>query len=102
MIKNLERVDPPVHYGGADNQYEVIKVLEAWLTPEEFRGFLKGNVIKYNARARLKNGDEDYAKALWYLKYMDDYNRRMRERAERRVPKYDAYGMTPDTRTDRK
>jgi hypothetical protein len=30
----------------------VIKVLESWLTPEEFVGFLKGNVIKYQARAQ--------------------------------------------------
>ena len=47
-----EAVDHPAHYGGKDNPYEVIKVLEAWLTPEEFAGFLKGNVIKYQARAR--------------------------------------------------
>lgn len=61
-----ERVNHPQHYGGADNPYEVIKVLRAWLTPEEYRGFLKGNVIKYEARARDKGGLEDYRKAKWY------------------------------------
>ncbi len=66
MISKQEAVDHPPHYGGADNPYEVIKVLEEWLTPEEMLGFLKGNVIKYTARARLKGGAEDYAKAAWY------------------------------------
>lgn len=60
-----DRVDHPSHYGG-DTTYEVIKVLAAWLTPDEYAGFLKGNVIKYLARCRLKGGAEDVAKAKWY------------------------------------
>ena len=35
-------------------------------SPEEYRGFLRGNVIKYIARAQLKGGLEDYEKAKWY------------------------------------
>jgi hypothetical protein len=65
-----ELVDHPDHYGGADNPYEVIRVLEAWLTPEEMVGFLKGSVITYLARATHKNGGRDvaldYRKAAWY------------------------------------
>jgi hypothetical protein len=62
-----ERVNHPAHYGGKDNPYEVIKVLKAWLTSEEYRGFLKGNVIKYTARARKKGSEsEDHRKAAWY------------------------------------
>lgn len=58
-------VDHPSHYGGEDNPYEVIKVLEAW-------GFNKNarmwNVIKYIARAGMKsNYLEDLKKARWYL-----------------------------------
>jgi hypothetical protein len=30
--------------------------MEAWLTPEEFRGFLRGSAIKYLARAGKKGG----------------------------------------------
>lgn len=52
----IEAVNPPAHYGGADDPYEVIKVLRAWLTSDEYAGFLKGNVIKYEARARRKGG----------------------------------------------
>lgn len=40
------------------------------LTPDEFRGFLKGNVIKYRYRANLKNGKEDLAKADNYAYYL--------------------------------
>ena len=59
-------VDHPVHYGGKDNPYEVIKVLEDWLTPEEFIGALKFNIHKYLARAAMKHGVQDYEKAAWY------------------------------------
>lgn len=72
-----ERVNHPDHYGGEDNPYEVIKVLEAWLTPIQMVGFLKGNVLKYVARSDKKGGAEDYAKAEWYLNYLIEFlNRR--------------------------
>ena len=32
-----------------------------------FRGFLKGNVMKYVFRYEQKNGVEDLQKARWYL-----------------------------------
>lgn len=37
--------------------------MEAWLTPEEFRGFLRGCAVKYLARANLKDGFVNYQKA---------------------------------------
>lgn len=46
---------------------ECIDVIRAALTPEEFRGFLKGNVIKYNFRAGHKgSASVDYGKSEWY------------------------------------
>lgn len=46
---------------------ECIDVIRAALTPEEFRGFLKGNVIKYNFRAGHKGrASVDYGKSEWY------------------------------------
>lgn len=55
----------PNHYifGGI----ETIEYLKAKLTPEEYRGFLKGNVLKYVSRESEKNGLEDLKKAKWYL-----------------------------------
>lgn len=58
-----ESVNHPSHYGGADNPYEAIKVVEAWDL-----NFCLGNVVKYISRAG-KKGDalEDLKKARWYL-----------------------------------
>ena len=55
----------PHHYkhGGM----EAIEAMEAALTPEELRGYLKGSIIKYLWRERHKGGDESLAKARWYL-----------------------------------
>lgn len=62
-----KNVHHPSHYGGADNIYEAIKVLEARMTPEEVIGFLKGSVYTYNDRAKYKGNElEDYEKGLWY------------------------------------
>ena len=56
-------VDHPPHYGGADNPYEAIKVIEAWSL-----GFNLGNTVKYISRAERKGAPlEDLKKARWYL-----------------------------------
>lgn len=71
-----EQVHNPLHYGGRDNPYEVIKVLEAWLSPAAFEGFLVGNTIKYQARAPKKGGMQDMEKAKWYSDYLVDWRKR--------------------------
>lgn len=61
----MSAVDHPDHYGGADNPYEAIKVIEAWGL-----GFHLGNTVKYISRAGRKGEDktlEDLRKARWYL-----------------------------------
>jgi hypothetical protein len=62
-----DAVNHPPHYGGKNDPYEVIKILRAKLTPEEYKGFLRANVLKYVFRAEQKNGLEDYRKALFYM-----------------------------------
>ena len=57
IVAVAEKVNHPDHYGG-DTPHEVIKCLEAWLTPEEFLGFLKGNAIKYLSRLGRKGNAE--------------------------------------------
>jgi hypothetical protein len=72
----IEQVNHPEHYGG-DTPYEVIKVMERWLTREEFIGAMKFQVFKYNARAGKKGpSDVDYQKAAWYQNYLNDYLKR--------------------------
>lgn len=64
-IEEVDEVNHPPHYlvGGI----EVIDYIKAKLTPEEFLGYLKGNVIKYISRADHKNGMIDWGKADWYV-----------------------------------
>jgi hypothetical protein len=60
-----EQVNHPQHYGGEDNQYEAIKVIEAWDLD-----FHLGNTVKYISRAGKKEVNkelQDLKKALWYL-----------------------------------
>lgn len=60
----MSEIDHPRHYGGGDNLYEAIKVIEAWEL-----GFNLGNVVKYICRAGKKNSRKvDLEKAFWYLK----------------------------------
>jgi len=63
MENNKELIDHPKHYGGKDNPYETIKVIEAWGL-----GFNLGNVVKYISRAGKKDFlIQDLEKAKWYL-----------------------------------
>lgn len=62
-----EMVNHPIHYGGEENVYEVVKVAEAWGLDMDAYLF---NVVKYVARAGKKDSDkelQDLKKALWYL-----------------------------------
>lgn len=58
-------IDKAVQYNAG--AIECIDAIQAALTPEEFRGFLKGNVLKYTWRERHKGGEESLKKAQWYL-----------------------------------
>lgn len=42
------------------------EAMQAWMTLDEFKGFLKGNAIKYLARCNVKGGLEDVKKAHHY------------------------------------
>jgi hypothetical protein len=63
---NHDDVTNPAHYDLFPGQ-QAIDVIQAALTPEEFRGYLKGNALKYRLRAGEK-GDpaKCLAKASWY------------------------------------
>lgn len=48
-------------------------VMQAVMTPEEFRGFIKGNIIKYAMRQGRKEGEElDAEKALHYMEKLQE------------------------------
>ena len=60
-------VASPSHYVDTDGGIECIEAIEASMSQEEFKGFLKGNVQKYVWRYAKKNGFQDLEKAEWYL-----------------------------------
>lgn len=68
----MDEVNYPPHYlqGGI----ECIDAIKAALTPEEYRGYLKGNVLKYVWRSGVKHASPstDYRKASWYLSRLVD------------------------------
>ena len=65
-----DNVNHPKHYckGGL----ECIQVIKAQLTPEQYKGYLYGNVLKYMWRWQDKNGLEDLRKAAMYLKWLQE------------------------------
>ena len=64
----IDNVNHPNHY--CQGGIECIKAIEASMTPDEFQGYCKGNVMKYIWRFREKNGLEDLKKAQVYLGWM--------------------------------
>ena len=63
-------VNHPEHYtqGGV----ECIQAIRASMAPNEYRGYLKGNCLKYLWRYDKKNGVEDLKKAQVYLGWLID------------------------------
>jgi hypothetical protein len=83
-----DAVNHPAHYGGEDNPYEVIKVLEAWDLVLA-KGFCWGNLIKYTARAGAKNAAiEDRQKAAWYAARLVEIEQKILAQPEptRKIP----------------
>lgn len=66
--KDRTVTEHPLRYGG-DTTYECIKVLQNWMPEEQYKGFLRGTILKY--LCRLGNKDEELQelkKAEFYLK----------------------------------
>ena len=63
-----DMVNSPPHYtkGGI----ETIDFIKAKLSPEEYRGSLRGNLLKYASRMGAK-GEDDAGKAAWYAKRLE-------------------------------
>lgn len=60
----LDKINPS-HYKSKPK--ETIERIGDNLSLCEFKGYLKGNILKYLDRYQDKNGVEDLSKANWYL-----------------------------------
>lgn len=56
----------PSHYSIGDTGVEAIDIIKSVLTKEQYIGYLRGNIIKYQLRANKKNGTEDLNKSGIY------------------------------------
>ena len=61
------------HY--VDKAVQPWDAMQAWMTPEQFKGFLRGNAIKYLARCDDKGGLQDLEKARHYLDKLIEVSR---------------------------
>ena len=65
LVPLKDMVNSPSHY--KRGKIECIDAIEAALSPEEFIGYLKGNILKYTWRNGHKDVPEQEArKAAWY------------------------------------
>jgi hypothetical protein len=68
MINVLEETKTsPNHYKG---EIECIAAIKASMSQQQFKGYLKGNVMKYLWRYDRKNGLDDLQKADVYLQWL--------------------------------
>lgn len=66
-----DMVNSPKHYKLCGLDIESVDVIRATLTPEEFRGWCKGNAMKYMHRLGKKDDElQDAKKAMKYLEWL--------------------------------
>jgi len=65
---NHNPVTQPDHYN--KGAIEAIEAIKASMHPQEYKGYLKGNCLKYLWRYEYKNGVEDLRKARVYLDWL--------------------------------
>lgn len=66
VTSNEDVVNSPSHYNYG--KIECIEAIEESMTPESFKGYLKGNCMKYLWRYDYKGKQvQDLQKAGWYL-----------------------------------
>ena len=65
MKDKNDPVNHPSHY--ASGGVECIEAIKAQMSNEEYRGYLRGNVVKDLWRYQQKGGKQSLEKARWYL-----------------------------------
>lgn len=67
-----DNVNNPVHY--TQGNVECIDAIESALSPEEFRGYLRGNIIKYAWRLGRKDDPiQEIGKIGWYANRLNKF-----------------------------
>lgn len=70
-MSKKDMVNHPSHYN--QGGIETLDIIKELLTSDEYRGYLRGNIIKYRERAPYKgNAEQDYAKAKFYWEELEE------------------------------
>lgn len=69
-----DNINSPPHY--TSGGIECIDCIESALNPEEYRGYLKGNILKYTHRERMKGQTESIEKAKWYANRLIEFDKK--------------------------
>ena len=73
-MKEKDLVNNPPHY---TQGIETIKIIRAKLTDEEYRGYLKGTIMKYDTRIGLKGSEQDAindaGKLSWFANKLKEF-----------------------------
>lgn len=64
----MDNVNHPSHYN--QGGIECIEAIKASMSKEAYKGYLKGNAMKYLWRYAQKNGKDDLQKARVYLDWL--------------------------------
>lgn len=68
-MQEFDLIERPEHYNKGD--IECIDAIRSQLTEEEWRGYLRGQIAKYNWRLGHKDAPEqDAGKLLWYATWL--------------------------------
>lgn len=68
--KQNDVVNSPNHY--TQNGRETIENIRDTMSSEGYQGYCVGNVVKYLARYKFKNGLEDVKKAKKYIEFLEE------------------------------
>lgn len=69
MTEEQTKYDPKSRYYAVGG-IETIDIIRAKLTPEQYQGYLKGNIIKYLCRLGHKENSRDAEKIKFYSEWL--------------------------------
>ena len=84
-VEKRDLVNSPKHYASSADGIECIDAIRAALGDEQFIGFLRGNIIKYQWRmGKKESAIQDNEKAIWYLKKLNTILSEMESKGDRK------------------
>lgn len=66
-IQPIPADKPLENKGISPSQNKVFEALRLWLSADEYRGWLRGNALKYQLYYKEQGGLQDLQKAQWFL-----------------------------------